>query len=212
MVAIDSFASTFTATLADWVLPFVESYPGPTATSRERMALVHALADRNWREGNGGPFAAVVADSATGEIVSVGVNLVLSSGLSSAHAEVTAISLAQAALGTWDLAATRPGLELVVNWRPCAMCYGAVLWSGVQRLVTAGDGPDLEELTGFDEGPVVADWEEQLRRRGVAVENNVLRDGALQTYREYGAGTHRDGHGAGSESGPTVYNARRPRD
>lgn len=161
------------------------------------MALVHALADRNHVAGNGGPFAAVVADPATGEIVSVGVNVVLSSGLSSAHAEVTAISLAQVALGSWDLAATRPGLELVVNWRPCAMCFGAVLWSGVQRLVVAGDGPDLERLTGFDEGPVVADWVEQLRRRGIEVEQDVLREGAIATYTAYG------------KSKALVYNARR---
>lgn len=197
MIDIAALATGFSAALPEWVLPFVAGYDTPTSTSEERMALVHALADRNHVAGNGGPFAAVVADSSTGEIVSVGVNVVLSSGLSSAHAEVTAISLAQAALGSWDLAATRPGLELVVNWRPCAMCFGAVLWSGVQRLVIAGDGPDLERLTGFDEGPVVADWAEQLHRRGIAVEQDVLRDGAIATYTAYG------------QSRALVYNARR---
>lgn len=197
MIDIAALATGFSAALPEWVLPFVAGYDAPTSTSEERMALVHALADRNHVAGNGGPFAAVVADSSTGEIVSVGVNVVLSSGLSSAHAEVTAISLAQVALGSWDLAATRPGLELVVNWRPCAMCFGAVLWSGVQRLVIAGDGPDLERLTGFDEGPVVADWTEQLHRRGIAVEQDVLRDGAIATYTAYG------------QSQALVYNARR---
>ncbi|MET3807308.1 tRNA(Arg) A34 adenosine deaminase TadA [Nakamurella sp. UYEF19] len=197
MIDTAALAIGFSAALPEWVLPFVAGYDAPTTTSEERMALVHALADRNHVAGNGGPFAAVVADSSTGEIVSVGVNVVLSSGLSSAHAEVTAISLAQAALGSWDLAATRPGLELVVNWRPCAMCFGAVLWSGVQRLVVAGDGPDLERLTGFDEGPVVSDWAEQLHRRGIEVEQDVLRDGAIATYTAYG------------QSRALVYNARR---
>ncbi|MTD17084.1 nucleoside deaminase [Nakamurella sp. YIM 132087] len=197
MIDTGALATGFAAQLPDWVLPFVASYAGPTATSTDRMALVHALADRNHVAGNGGPFAAVVADPGTGEIVSVGVNVVLSSGLSSAHAEVTAISLAQAALGGWDLTALRPGLELVVNWRPCAMCFGAFLWSGIQRLVIAGDGPELEELTGFDEGPVVPDWEDQLRRRGIEVERDVLREGAIATYTAYG------------QSRATVYNARR---
>jgi tRNA(Arg) A34 adenosine deaminase TadA len=197
MIDTARLATAFSAGLPDWVLPFVAAYHARTDTSEERMALVHALADRNFVAGNGGPFAAVVADSDTGEIVSVGVNVVLSSGLSSAHAEVTAISLAQVALQSWDLASVRPGLELVVNWRPCAMCFGAVLWSGVQRLVVAGDGPDLERLTGFDEGPVVSDWAEQLHRRGIQVEQDVLREGAIATYTAYG------------QSRSLVYNARR---
>ena len=197
MVKTASLATSYGARLPDWVVPFVDGYEGPLATSADRMALVHQLADRNHQAGNGGPFAAVVADPATGELISVGVNVVLSSGLSSSHAEVTAISLAQVAVGSWDLAGSRPGLELVVNWRPCAMCFGAVLWSGVQRLVVAGDGPELEQLTGFDEGPVVADWAEQLARRGIEVEQDVLRDGALATYTAY------------SRSRALVYNARR---
>ena len=197
MIDTAALATGFAASLPDWVLPFARRYDAPTDTSEQRMALVHELANRNFVAGNGGPFAAVVADAATGEIVSIGVNVVLSSGLSSAHAEVTALSLAQAALGSWDLAAVRPGLELVVNWRPCAMCFGAVLWSGVQRLVVAGDGPELERLTGFDEGPVVSDWAAQLAARGIAVEQDVLRDGAIATYTAYG------------DSRSLVYNARR---
>ena len=197
MIDTAALATGFAAALPDWVVPFAASYQAPTATAEQRMALVHELANRNFVAGNGGPFAAVVADPGTGEIVSIGVNVVLSSGLSSTHAEVTAISLAQVAVGSWDLAAARPGLELVVNWRPCAMCFGAVLWSGVQRLVVAGDGPELERLTGFDEGPVVADWAAQLQSRGITVEQDVLRDGAIATYTAYGA------------SQALVYNARR---
>lgn len=197
MVDTSALATGWSAALPAWVLPFVGEWTDPLSTSAERMRLVHALADRNHVEGNGGPFAAIVVDSATGELVSVGVNVVLSSGLSGSHAEVTAVNLAQVAVGSWDLATARPGLELVVNWRPCAMCFGAVLWSGVQKLVVAGDGPELEELTGFDEGPVVADWAEQLAARGIAVEQDVEREGALRTYREYG------------RSRAVVYNARR---
>jgi len=77
-----------------------------------------------------------VVNTADGEVVSAGVNLVLSSGLSAAHAEVVALSLAQLRVGTWDLGAQDAAdRELVVNWRPCAQCYGATMWSGVRRLV-----------------------------------------------------------------------------
>lgn len=159
------------------------------------MRLVHDLADRNWREGNGGPFAAIVVDHATGALVSVGVNVVLSSGLSLAHAELVAISLAQVELGGWDLGATRD-LELVVNWRPCAMCFGGTIWSGIRHLVVAGSGPECETLTGFDEGPVTADWVSELEARGIHVTQDVLREEALAVFAAYGA------------SNPLVYNAR----
>jgi tRNA(Arg) A34 adenosine deaminase TadA len=192
----------YSLALPDWIADAVADVPEAIDDLDDRMRLVHALADRNWREGNGGPFAALVAESASGRIVSVGVNVVLASGVSSAHAEVTALALAQRAIGDWDLGgASRPEHELVVNWRPCVQCYGATLWSGVRRLVVAGSGPELEELTGFDEGPMREDWAEQFEARGISVVDGVLRDGALATFAAY-----RDGVAA---EGLTVYNARR---
>jgi tRNA(Arg) A34 adenosine deaminase TadA len=186
-------ASAFTATLPDWLLG--RPLPAALGTDADRMTLVHELADLNWRAGNGGPFAALVVDTETGELIAAGVNVVLSTGLSSMHAEVVALSLAQTALGGWDLGDRN--LELVVNWRPCAMCYGATIWSGVRRLVIAGSGPECEELTGFDEGPMREDWRRQLETRGISVTSDVLREAALRTFAEYGA------------SASTVYNARR---
>lgn len=191
-----TLATSFGATLPDWLLADLDSLPSTIATNDERMRLVNDLADRNWRAGNGGPFAAIVVDNATGALVSVGVNVVLSSGLTSAHAEVTALSLAQTALGRWDLGAGDADLALIVNWRPCVQCYGATMWSGVRELVVAGAGPLLEELTGFDEGPMVSDWAEQFEARGIRVTAGVGYDEAVAVYRAYGA------------SDATVYNAR----
>ncbi len=188
-------AQDFTLSLPAWLTAELPTLPRHVEGHDAQMALVNRLADRNWREGNGGPFAAIVVDNATGELVSVGVNVVLSTGISSGHAEVTALGLAQASLGTWDLGADRD-LALVVNWRPCIQCYGATMWSGIKHLVVAGDGPELEQLTGFDEGPMVADWAEQFARRGIQVTQDVGRDDALAVYRAYGA------------SDAVVYNAR----
>ncbi|MDA0979469.1 MAG: nucleoside deaminase, partial [Proteobacteria bacterium] len=83
-----------------------------------------------------------------------------------------------------------------VNWRPCAMCYGALVWSGVTSLVVAGDGPELESMTGFDEGPIHPDWEAQLLSRGITVTKGVLKAGAISVFRQF------------AESGATVYNGR----
>jgi tRNA(Arg) A34 adenosine deaminase TadA len=188
----------FGARLPEWVLAEVADVPGSLDSDEDRMRLVNRLASRNHQEGTGGPFAAVVVESGTGRVQSVGVNLVLAGGLSSLHAEVVALSLAQVGEGTWDLgAADRPASELVVNWRPCVMCYGAAMWSGVRRLVIAGDGPEVEQLTGFDEGPMRDDWSEQFARRGIEVTSDVLREEAVEVFRAYGRRTD-----------AVVYNAR----
>jgi len=191
-----SLATGFSASLPDWLVAELDTLPTVLPTLEDRMDLVNVLADRNWREGSGGPFAAIVVDAATGELVSAGVNVVLASGLTSMHAEVTTLSLAQTRLGRWDLGADGADLQLVVNWRPCVMCYGATMWSGVRSLVVAGEGPLLEELTGFDEGPVVADWAEQFEARGIRVTIGVRHDEAVAVYRAYG------------DSDSLVYNAR----
>jgi tRNA(Arg) A34 adenosine deaminase TadA len=183
-------------TLPAWVEDEVAG--APLTTDEEKMALVNRLARRNFREKTGGPFAALVI--ADGQLIAAGVNLVLASGLSSSHAEVVALGLAQTAVGTWDLGADGARRELVVNWRPCVQCYGATMWSGVTRLVIAGDGPELERLTGFDEGPMVPDWAEQFEARGITVVQDVLREEALEVYREYGAFV--------AAGDVTVYNAR----
>jgi tRNA(Arg) A34 adenosine deaminase TadA len=187
----------FGAELPSWVDDEVEAARSDLGTDEGRMGLLNRLAERNVAEGSGGPFAALAVHSGSGEVVAAGVNLVLASGLSSMHAEVVTISVTQARLGTWDLGALEDPLELWVNWRPCAMCYGATLWSGVRTLVVAGDGPELEQYTGFDEGPVRDDWAEQLEARGITVRNGVLRDEAVAVFQRYGANPDK-----------TVYNAR----
>lgn len=195
-------AKEYRVALPAWIDDELADVPAVLPGREDRMRLVHRLADRNWREGNGGPFAALVAERDTGRIVSVGVNVVLASGVSSAHAEVVALGLAQTAIGGWDLGAT--GLlthELVVNWRPCIQCYGATMWSGVRGLVVAGEGPELEEITTFDEGPLGADWAEQFEARGIEVVGDVLRDEALAVFRNYRKAVD-------EADGIVVYNAR----
>ncbi len=162
------------------------------------MREVIRFARLNFERDTGGPFAAGVFERDSGRLVALGVNRVVATGCSSAHAEVMALSLAQRALGGWDLGVEElPRHQLVVNWRPCAMCYGAVLWSGVRSLAIAGSGPELEELTGFDEGPLTSDWDLELERRGIEVIDGVLREEACAVFRAFG------------ESAATVYNPRR---
>ncbi|WP_309069420.1 nucleoside deaminase [Microbacterium sp.] len=199
-------SASFTLTLPDWIRDELADVPDVIPDLHERMALVNRLADRNWREGNGGPFAALIAESDTGRIVSVGVNVVLASNVSLGHAEVTAIGTAQARLGVWDLGGSRPdgtpqpAHELLVNWRPCVQCYGAAMWSGIRSLVIAGSGPECEDLTTFDEGPMIEDWAAAFEARGIRVTEGIRRDEAVDVFRAYRRAVDGDL--------VTVYNAR----
>lgn len=187
----------FTLTLPDWALRENEALPPRMPTLEERMAAVIRFSRLNFERGTGGPFAAGVFERDSGAPVLLGVNRVMPLHCSSAHAEVTTLTLAQQKLGTWDLgAAGLPAMQLVVNWRTCVMCYGALLWSGVRSLVIAGSGPELEEITGFDEGPIHPDWRAELERRGIEVVDDLLRDEAVAVFRDFAA------------SDSYVYNAR----
>jgi tRNA(Arg) A34 adenosine deaminase TadA len=190
--------SSFDLAVPDWAAAELASYaPRAFPSVEERMRLVIALARTNFQRDTGGPFAAAVFDEGSARLIAIGVNRVVPMRCSSAHAEVMALSLAQRAAGTHDLGDRgQPAHQLVVNWCPCAMCCGAVVWSGVRSLVIAGSGPELEQITGFDEGPIHPSWAAELTRRGVAVTDGVLRDEACAMFREFAA------------SGRTVYNAR----
>ena len=186
-----------TLTMPDWAVQELAQLPTYFPTLEERMAAVIRFSQLNFEHNTGGPFAAGVFERDSGKLVVIGINRVMPMNCSSAHAEIMTLSLAQKMVGAYDLGGPdQPVHQLVVNWRPCAMCYGAVIWSGVRSLVIAGSGPELEELTGFDEGPVHPDWEKELNARGIEVINNVLRAEACRVFRAFG------------ESGRFVYNAR----
>lgn len=179
-------ATEFRVDIPLWVVSEVEAAGCVLPTLEQRMALVNRLADRNFREGGGGPFAAIVVEQATGRLISAGVNRVLASHLSVSHAEVVALSLAQCTRGTWDLGASgAPRTELVVNWRPCLQCCGAVLWAGVSHLVIPDDSDQMEGITGFDEGPVGEEWISQFEARGISVTKGIGVSEAIQVFQNY---------------------------
>ncbi len=187
----------FSLNLPKWAVEEHQRLPARIERLEDRMAEVIRFSRLNFENKTGGPFSAGVFEQDSGKLIVIGVNRVMPTNCSSAHAEVMALSLAQKIVGNWDLgAAGLPAHQLVVNWRPCAMCYGAVIWSGVRSLVVAGDGPELEEITGFDEGPVHPDWRGELERRGISVVEDVLREQALAVYRAFAASQN------------IVYNAR----
>ncbi len=188
-----TISHTCTISLPGWVEDWAACWPGGLGSSEQGMAFAIAAASENVARGSGGPFAAAVIDKGAGQLVSVGVNIVTVSKLSIAHAEMVAISLAQQRLGDWNLA--RLGnFCLVTTCEPCAMCFGAVPWSGVRSLVCGARKCDAQ-AAGFDEGDKPRDWVESLRERGIDVELDVLRDESASIFKQY------------RDTGGVVYNA-----
>jgi len=159
-----------------------------------RMAFAVDLAERNVAAGTGGPFAAAVFESESGQLIAAGVNVVVASSMAIAHAEMVAIALAGAATGSHDLA-THGATELIVSTEPCAMCLGAVGWSGVTSLVCGARDEDARAV-GFDEGVKPARWAADLEAAGIAVTRDVRRDAAAAVLVRY------------VESGGMIYNGR----
>ena len=187
-----------TLCLPDWLERIADGAAPAFADDKAAMRYVVQLAANNIEFGTGGPFAAAVIDPASGELVAAGVNTVTRSGLSIAHAEIIALSLAQKRLGDWNLSCLRP-LTLVSSCEPCAMCYGALPWSGIRRLVCGARREDAERA-GFDEGDKPADWVASLERRGIDVCLDLLREEASELFSRY------------RSSGGEIYNVQLGKD
>ncbi len=151
----------------------------------DRMRFVVSLARRNVAEDTGGPFGAAIFERGTGRLVAPGVNRVVPARSATAHAEIVAISLAGQVKGTFDLGAGTP-TELVTSVEPCAMCLGAVPWSGVAAVVCGARDEDARAV-GFDEGDKPADWIDSLAARGIDVVRDVMRRDAAAVLQDYAA-------------------------
>jgi tRNA(Arg) A34 adenosine deaminase TadA len=112
--------------------------------SQEFMRRAIALAIENVRNGNGGPFAAIVVKN--GRVIAEGTNRVTSSNDPTAHAEIVAIRKACRLLNDFQLT----GCDLYATCEPCPMCLGAIYWARPARIFYAGTAADAA-AAGFDD-------------------------------------------------------------
>lgn len=150
-------------------------------TTEEQLKFVIDLAISNVEQQTGGPFGAAIFSKEDGKLIAVGVNCVVPSNQSWAHAEMVAFARAQNRLKTHSL----KRCILVTSCEPCAMCFGATPWSGVEVLVYGAPGEFAREI-GFDEGDKVADWPAALERRNIAVIGPLLLEEARKPFTIYG--------------------------
>lgn len=179
-----------------WLEQFAANVPPcPDTTARMRLAI--RLSRLNVEHRTGGPFGAVVVETGTGRVLGAGVNVVVQANSSLAHAEMVALAAAQSCLGSYDLAsAASGGCVLASSSEPCAMCLGAIQWSGVSSLSYGARDEDIRRI-GFDEGIKPADWQSQFEACGITVKRDVLRAEAVKVLDDY------------RNSGGIIYNPSR---
>ena len=167
--------------------------PERLKTVEARMEVAISLARQNLIHESGGPFGALVVARDSGRVMALGVNRVEPASCSAAHAEIMALTLAQQQQAVWNLAEAGLGpVELVTSCEPCAMCLGAIPWSGVVSVVCGASKEDAQGA-GFDEGDRPDAWVDQLAARGIAVTRGVLRRSAAEVLDRY------------RRSGQTIY-------
>jgi tRNA(Arg) A34 adenosine deaminase TadA len=182
---------TITIALPPWIPDVVgpeQRYPD----DESRMRLAVGLSAGNVEHGTGGPFGSAVFEAASGRLMGVGVNMVVRANNAVLHAEIVAFMMAQQRVGSYTLSAAPH--ELFTSCEPCAMCLGATLWSGVQRVVWAATREDANRIS-FDEGPVFPSSHEYLRERGITLSGGPLRAEARAILEHYG------------RAGGAIYNA-----
>jgi len=144
------------------------------------------LAQKNVLHETGGPFAAGVFTN-SGELIAIGTNSVTRLNLAPLHAEIVAILFAQQRLNSYSFRSSGlPPCELFTSCEPCAMCLGAVLWSGFSRVACGATKQDAEGI-GFKEGPVPTEIDGYMRGQGIEIIRELLRPEAihvLETYRK----------------------------
>jgi guanine deaminase len=114
----------------------------PVKYEKIYMDRAFALAFEGVRNGNGGPFGAVIVRD--GEIIGRGFNHVISDNDPTAHAEVTAIRDACKRLETFSL----EGATIYTTCEPCPMCLSAIYWARISTIFYTSTRLDAENA-GF---------------------------------------------------------------
>ncbi len=128
------------------------------------MREVFAIARRARAHGNR-PFGALLV-AGNGAVLAAAENSQLTDAQILAHAEMNLLHRAVADFSADVLA----GATLYTSAEPCAMCAGAIFWSGVSRLVYGLSGDRLHELNGLTPQMLVASARDVLARAGRQVE------------------------------------------
>lgn len=134
-------------------------------------------ARKTMNENKGGPFGAVITDSA-GNIIAVASNRVLETHDPTSHAEINAIRNASNVLGTHDLS----GCTLYATGYPCPMCLSAIIWANIKTVYYGTNLQDAEKI-GFRDD-FIYDYIKGGNKDVLKLEN-MDREDCLKLFEEY---------------------------
>ena len=135
------------------------------------------LSVENVRNGNGGPFAALVVRA--GEILATGTNVVTTALDPTAHAEIVAIREACRKLAQFQL----EGCEIYTTCEPCPMCLGAIYWARPARVYFGNTAADAAAI-GFDDSFIYQQLRVPLPERAIPM-IQLMREEAQSAFREW---------------------------
>jgi tRNA(Arg) A34 adenosine deaminase TadA len=138
------------------------------------MEQAIALATENVTSGRGGPFGAVVVRD--GKVIATGVNRVTTTNDPTAHAEVTAIRNACAALKSFRL----DGCEIYTSCEPCPMCLAAIYWAHCDAIYYGNTAKDAA-AAGFNDEYLYDELKRPIEERNIPIAN-LLREKAISSF------------------------------
>jgi guanine deaminase len=152
-------------------------HPPTTDEQFMRLAIEQALASVASAQS---PFGAVIVKD--GEVVCAVHNRVWETTDITAHAEIVALREACRRLSTIDLA----GCTIYSSTEPCPMCFSAIHWANVDRIVF-GSAIEDAERAGFRELSISNEDMKRLGGSHVEVVRGVLRNEAQVAFEEFAA-------------------------
>jgi tRNA(Arg) A34 adenosine deaminase TadA len=155
----------------------------PRPDDERHLVTAIALARRSRDNGNH-PFGSLLVDS-EGQIVEEAENTALSGGDWLGHAELNCVRAACRRFNPDFL----HGCTLYSSTEPCAMCAGAIFWSGIGRVVYALSSEMLEAIVNDAEGEsrLALRCREVFAKGGrrVEVEGPMLEDRARDVHQDF---------------------------
>jgi tRNA(Arg) A34 adenosine deaminase TadA len=142
-----------------WLVEFEKKYKNVIFDDdiESKMSIAINISKFNVLNNTGGPFGCAIfkvcKKSKKSSLFSLGCNLVTSYNNCTLHAETVAIQIGQKRKKNFTFNDIDYNFELYTSCEPCAMCLGAILWSGISLVYCGATKKDAEEI-GFNEGPV----------------------------------------------------------
>lgn len=122
-----------------------------SSNDNELVQLACRVAQRSRDKGNH-PFGALLVDR-SGTVLLEAENTVVTERDCTGHAETNLVRMASRELPASVIAEA----TLVTSTEPCAMCAGAIYWSGIPRVVYGLAETELSAMTGSDaENPTMS--------------------------------------------------------